>query len=251
MKNGRQRPAFYQFGLAVFTLLVFVSPAYAQNLTLTFGDTGLTERALQLVALLTVLSLAPSILLMTTSFTRIVVVMSLLRTAIGAGTAPPNAVMIGLALFLSLFIMGPTLNAAYEAGVKPFLANEITADIAFERASRPMHEFMMRNTREKDLRLFLDLAREPQPQTPQDVSLRVLAPSFMISELRRAFEIGFLLFLPFMIIDLVVASVLTSLGMTLLPPASISLPFKLIFFVLVDGWNLIAGSLVQSYAGGG
>ncbi len=250
MNRRFQRPAFCYLVCPALAAFSLASPALAQNVTLTFADTGITERALQLVALLTVLSLAPSILLMTTSFTRIVVVLSLLRTAIGAGTAPPNAVMIALALFLSLFVMGPTLTQAYDAGIRPFLANEITADVAFERGSRPIHEFMMRNTREKDLRLFLELSREPTPQTPQDVSLRVLAPSFMISELRRAFEIGFLLFLPFMVIDLVVASVLTALGMTLLPPASISLPFKLIFFVLVDGWNLIAGSLVQSFGTG-
>ena len=250
MNRRLLRPAFRYLACPALAAVSLASPALAQNVTLTFADTGITERALQLVALLTVLSLAPSILLMTTSFTRIVVVLSLLRTAIGAGTAPPNAVMIALALFLSLFIMGPTLTQAYDAGIRPFLANEITADVAFERGSRPVHEFMMRNTREKDLRLFLELSREPTPQTPQEVSLRVLAPSFMISELRRAFEIGFLLFLPFMVIDLVVASVLTALGMTLLPPASISLPFKLIFFVLVDGWNLIAGSLVQSFGTG-
>jgi flagellar biosynthesis protein FliP len=202
---------------------------------------------LQLVALMTVLSLAPSIRVMVTSFTRIVVVLSLLRTALGTATAPPNTVLISLALFLTAFVMGPTFQRSYDVGIKPLIANQITTEQAFERSTGPLRDFMLKNVREKDLKLFMDMSHEAVPATPQEVSLRVLVPAFMISELKRAFEIGFLLFLPFLIIDLVVASVLMSMGMMMLPPVVVSLPFKLIFFVLVDGWSLVAGSLVQSY----
>ncbi|MFZ5689945.1 MAG: flagellar type III secretion system pore protein FliP [Pseudomonadota bacterium] len=232
--------------LAVVTSLA--EPAVAQDISINFGQgAGLTERVIQLVALITVLSLAPSILVMMTSFTRIVVVLSLLRTALGTGTAPPNAVIVALALFLTAFVMGPAFQNAYDSGLRPLINNEITTEQAFERASAPFKTFMLKNVREKDLALFLDLSREARPATPDDISLRILIPAFMISELKRAFEIGFLLFLPFLIIDLVVASVLMSMGMMMLPPVVVSLPFKLIFFVLVDGWTLVAGSLIQSY----
>ena len=238
-------------GCVIFgATLALAFPATAQDISVTFGQGGgLTERVLQLVALLTVLSLAPSILVMVTSFTRIVVVLSLLRTALGTATAPPNAVIISLAMFLTAFVMWPTFTTAYDAGIRPLVANEITPEQAFERASDPFRAFMQKNVREKDLKLFIDLSGQPPPAKPEDMSLRVLVPSFMISELKRAFEIGFLLFLPFLIIDLVVASVLMSMGMMMLPPVVVSLPFKLIFFVLVDGWSLVAGSLVQSYGG--
>ncbi|CAL8972370.1 Flagellar biosynthetic protein FliP [Rhodoplanes serenus] len=224
-------------------------PAAAQDININLGGQGggLTERVIQLIALLTVLSLAPSILVMVTSFTRIVVVLSLLRTALGTATAPPNTVIISLALFLTAFVMGPAFERAWDVGVRPLVNNEITPEQAFERSSEPFRAFMLKNVREKDLKLFVDMARQQAPATPEELSLRILVPAFMISELKRAFEIGFLLFLPFLIIDLVVASVLMSMGMMMLPPAVISLPFKLIFFVLVDGWNLVAGSLVQSY----
>jgi flagellar biosynthesis protein FliP len=185
---------------------------------------------------------------MMTSFTRIVVVLSLLRTALGTSTSPPNSVLISLALFLTAFVMGPVLNRVYDVGVKPLVANEITVTEAFERASGPLRAFMEKNVREKDLQLFMDMSGEKPPDKPEDLSLRILVPAFMISELKRAFEIGFLLFLPFLIIDLVVASVLMSMGMMMLPPVVVSLPFKLIFFVLVDGWRLVSGSLVQSFA---
>jgi flagellar biosynthetic protein FliP len=222
--------------------------AAAQDISINFGEgTGLTERVIQLIALVTVLSLAPSILVMVTSFTRIVVVLSLLRTAIGAATAPPNAVLVSLALFLTAFVMAPAFQRAYEQGVQPLVAGAIAPDQAFERSAEPFRSFMLKNVREKDLKLFVDLSQEPRPDRPEDMSLRILVPAFMISELKRAFEIGFLLFLPFLIIDLVVASVLMSMGMMMLPPIVVSLPFKLIFFVLVDGWSLVAGSLVQSY----
>jgi len=241
----RVRLATVAAGVALIGL---VAPAAAQDISINFGQGGgLTERVLQLIALLTVLSLAPSILVMVTSFTRIVVVLSILRTALGTATAPPNTVLVSLALFLTAFVMGPSLQRAYDVGVKPLLANEITTEQAFERSSGPLRDFMLKNVREKDLKLFVDMARETAPASPEDLSMRIVVPAFMISELRRAFEIGFLLFLPFLIIDLVVASVLMSMGMMMLPPVVVSLPFKLIFFVLVDGWSLVAGSLVQSY----
>ena len=235
-------------GVAIALLLSV--PAQAQDVSINFGQgSGLTERVIQLIALLTVLSLAPSILVMMTSFTRIVVVLSLLRTALGTATAPPNAVIVSLALFLTAFVMGPAFQRSYDAGIRPLVANEITAEQAVERASGPFKQFMLKNVRDKDLKLFNDLSKETLPASPDQISLRILIPAFMISELKRAFEIGFLLFLPFLIIDLVVASVLMSMGMMMLPPVVVSLPFKLIFFVLVDGWSLVAGSLVQSYGG--
>jgi flagellar biosynthetic protein FliP len=231
---------------------VLIDPAAAQDISINLGGAGnggVTERAIQLIALLTVLSVAPSVLIMMTSFTRIVVVLSLLRTALGTATAPPNSVIIALALFLTGFVMGPVLQKAYDDGVRPLVANQITVEQALERGVVPLRAFMQKNVREKDLKLFMDLSGEPPPASPEAMSLRILVPAFMISELRRAFEIGFLLFLPFLIIDLVVASVLMSMGMMMLPPVVVSLPFKLIFFVLVDGWSLVAGSLVQSYGG--
>ncbi|MES0882671.1 flagellar type III secretion system pore protein FliP [Roseibium sp. SCP14] len=244
------RPAYLLFALSA--LLAFAAgPAVAQEISVGFGDdASLTERAVQLVVLLTILSLAPSILVMVTSFTRIVVVLSLLRSAIGLQTAPPNMVMVSLALFLSAFIMMPTLQSAYDAGVQPLIDGDIEFNQAYERASEPFRGFMLSQVREKDLALFQELSGQDAPEGPDDLSMATLIPAFMISELRRAFEIGFLLYLPFLIIDLVIASVLMSMGMMMLPPVVISLPFKLIFFVLVDGWNLVAGSLVKSFGGG-
>ena len=222
--------------------------AAAQDISINFGSgTGLTERVIQLVALMTVLSLAPAILVMVTSFTRIVVVLSLLRTAIGLQTAPPNAVVVSLALFLTAFVMGPAFQTAYSQAVQPLVAGQIQPQEAFARGAVPFRGFMLKNVREKDLALFMDLAKEERPASTDAVELRILVPAFMISELRRAFEIGFLLFVPFLVIDLVIASVLMSMGMMMLPPVIVSLPFKLIFFVLVDGWSLVAGSLVQSF----
>ncbi|UXN72180.1 flagellar type III secretion system pore protein FliP [Devosia neptuniae] len=235
-------------GLAAFVLLALPGLAYAQNLSIDFGDEAtLTERAVQLIGLITLLSLAPSILVMVTSFTRIVVVLSLLRTAIGLQTAPPNSVMVSLALFLTLFVMQPTLQQTYDQGIAPLLAGQIEVAEAFEAGSAPLHAFMRANVREQDLQLFFDLTNAEPPAEPEAIPLQLLVPAFMISELRRAFEIGFLLFLPFVVIDMVVASVLMSMGMMMLPPVVISLPFKLIFFVLVDGWYLVAGSLVRSF----
>lgn len=230
--------------------LLMSSPALAQAITLDFGEGGsLTGRIIQLLALLTVLSLAPSILVVVTSFTRIVVVLSIIRSALGLQQTPPNAVLISLALFLSAFIMTPTLETAYREGIAPLIENEIDEREAFERTIAPVRGFMLRQVREKDLALFMDVAGIAAVEKPEDTPLRVLVPAFMISELRRAFEIGFLVFIPFVIIDMVVASLLMSMGMLMLPPVMISLPFKLIFFVLVDGWHLLAGSLVQSFNG--
>jgi flagellar biosynthetic protein FliP len=187
---------------------------------------------------------------MVTSFTRIVVVLAFLRSALGLQQTPPNAVLISLALFVTAFVMAPTLERAWQDGLAPLVDEEIEEEEAFERAIAPFETFMLAQVREKDLELFLEISRTPVPEQVEDTPLRALIPAFMISELRRAFEIGFLIFLPFLIIDMVVASILMSMGMMMLPPVLISLPFKLIFFVLVDGWYLVVGSLVESFATG-
>ncbi|MCF6198654.1 MAG: flagellar type III secretion system pore protein FliP [Hyphomicrobiaceae bacterium] len=240
------------FLLALLALAFYNDPALAQNITIGLGDGnngGVTQRAVQMIALVTILSLAPSILIMVTAFTRIAVVLSLLRTAIGVQQSPPNSVIVSLALFLTAFIMAPVFQKSYDTGIAPLMENKIELPEAFQKAVIPFKVFMLKHVRDKDLQLFVDLSKTKIPATPQDISLRILIPAFMISELRRAFEIGFLLFVPFVVIDMVVASVLMSMGMMMLPPVMISLPFKLIFFVLVDGWHLIAGSLVKSYTG--
>jgi flagellar biosynthetic protein FliP len=231
--------------------LVFPTIAMAQALNIDLGTgAGLTDRVVQLVGLMTVLSLAPSIVMMTTSFVRIVVVLSLLRTALGLQQSPPNAVIVSLALFLTAIIMGPTFTASYNAGIRPLLDHRMELPQAFGAASQPVKTFMLSQVNRDDLGLFIRLSRIPTPRTAQDTPLQVVTPAFMISELKRAFEIGFLLFVPFLVIDLVVASVLMSMGMMMLPPVVVSLPFKLIFFVLVDGWRLVAGSLVESFRHG-
>lgn len=235
--------------MAAAVLILLANSGMADaSVSVSLGDEGaLTERVLQLVALLTILSLAPSIVIMTTSFVRIVVVLSLLRTAIGLQQSPPNVVLTSLAIFLTAFIMAPVFTQSYEEGIRPLLNEEIEMDEAFDAASGPIKTFMLAHTREDDLALFIGFMEGDLPETAEDTPFFVVAPSFMISELRRAFEIGFLLFIPFLIIDLVVASILMSMGMMMLPPIVISLPFKLIFFVLVDGWRLVTGSLVQSF----
>jgi flagellar biosynthetic protein FliP len=242
-------PARLWLGLATSLLLCCLpSLAQAQALNINLGTgAGLTERVVQLIALLTVLSLAPSILIMTTAFVRIVVVLSLLRTAIGLQQSPPNAVIISLSLFLTAIVMGPTFQASYDAGVRPLMNKQMELPQAFNAAAGPVKTFMLSQVQTKDLELFLRLSKIEKPPTRAEIPLQVLTPAFMISELKRAFEIGFLLFIPFLVIDLVVASILMSMGMMMLPPAVISLPFKLIFFVLVDGWGLVAGSLVESF----
>jgi flagellar biosynthetic protein FliP len=245
------KSALKSAALALGLFAVSAMPAAAQSFTLDLGDGATsTGRIIQLMALITVLSLAPSILVMVTSFTRIVVVLSFLRNAIGLQQTPPNAVLISLALFLTAFIMAPTAETAYRDGIAPLMENKLTEAEALERTMKPLHGFMLNHTRDQDLKLFVDLAKLPEIESREQAPLRALIPAFMISELRRAFEIGFLLFVPFLIIDMVVASILMSMGMMMLPPVVISLPFKLIFFVLVDGWYLVAGSLVQSFGTG-
>jgi flagellar biosynthetic protein FliP len=237
--------------LFLVALLVPAEPAAAQSLRLEFGEGGtFTGQVVRLVLLLTVLSLAPSILVMVTSFVRIVIVLSFLRTAIGLQQSPPNPVLVSLALFLTLFVMGPTFETAWREGIGPLVEEELEESVALERAAQPFHEFMRRQVREKDVALFLEIARLPPPARAEDLPFRVLVPAFMISELRRAFEIGFIVFVPFLVIDLVVACLLMAMGMMMLPPVMISLPFKIIFFVLVDGWALLVGSLVESFATG-
>ena len=214
------------------------------------GSGMFTDRMVQIIALITVLSIAPSILIMMTSFVRIVVVLSLLRTALGLQQSPPNSVLVSLAMFLTLFVMTPTLTDAYNQGIKPMMDNQVTTEVGFNAAMVPMKKFMLGHVRQADLKLFLDMSHAKPPAQATDVALTTLAPAFMLSELKRAFEIGFLIFVPFLIIDMAVASILMSMGMMMLPPVIISLPFKLIFFVLVDGWRLISGSLVESYLHG-
>jgi flagellar biosynthesis protein FliP len=235
--------------LAGLIVWLIADPASAQSFSLDLNRAGgsSTSQIIQLFGLLTVLSLAPSILMMVTAFIRIVVVLSFLRTAMGIQQTPPNSVMVSLALFLTAFIMAPTLQEAYTNGIAPLVANEIDEAEAFEQSVKPFHAFMMQHVREPDLILFADIAKIGAIKVPEDTPLQVLVPAFMISELRRGFEIGFLLFLPFLIIDMVVASILMSMGMMMLPPAAVAMPFKIIFFVLVDGWHLISGTLVQSF----
>lgn len=202
---------------------------------------------IQVLILLTVLSIAPALLLMLTSFTRLVVVFSILRHAIGTQQTPPNQVLLSLALFLTFFIMTPTFKAVYEQAFIPYLNKQIGDKEFLERAQKPFKDFMLKNTREKDLALFIKLRQEERPRTPDDVSFFTLVPAFMISELKTAFQIGFLLYIPFLIIDVVISSVLISMGVLMLPPMMISLPVKLLLFVLVDGWNLLVMSLVKSF----
>ena len=244
-------PLILAYVFLIFTaLLLAPSIGHAQSVTVDLGpggQAGATGRLVQLTALVTVLSLAPSLLVMTTAFTRIVIVLSLLRSAIGAQGTPPNTVLIGLALFLTFYVMQPTLEQAWERGVTPLAAGEVTEMEGLRRTAEPFHRFMAANVRGPDLQLFQDLGGLPAPAEPAQTSWRALIPAFMVGEMRRAFEMGFLLYLPFLVIDLVVGSVLMSLGMMMLPPNAVSLPFKLIFFVLVDGWRLVSGSLVQGF----
>ena len=246
-KDDIRRAGLFAF-LITIACLVFPAIAAAQAVNIDLGNgAGLTERVVQLIGLMTVLSLAPSIVIMTTSFVRIVVVLSLLRTALGLQQSPPNAVIISLSLFLTAIVMGPTFEASYNQGIKPMFDKQMELPAAFEASTAPVKTFMLGQVGRDDLALFVRLSKIDKPATLADTPLRVVTPAFMISELKRAFEIGFLLFVPFLVIDLVVASVLMSMGMMMLPPVVVSLPFKLIFFVLVDGWRLVAGSLVESF----
>ncbi len=236
--------------LAGIAVLAWPHGAHAQSVTVDLGasgEAGATGRLVQITALVTVLSLAPSLLVMGTAFTRIIIVLSLLRSAVGAQGTPPNTVLIGLALFLTFFVMQPTLEQAWTQGVVPMTAGQVSEMKGLELVADPFHRFMAGNVRGTDLQLFQDLGGLPPAENASKTTWRALVPAFMIGEMRRAFEMGFLLYLPFLVIDLVVGSVLMSLGMMMLPPNAISLPFKLIFFVLVDGWRLVSGSLVQSF----
>ncbi len=207
-----------------------------------------TSSALQILLMVTVLSLAPAILVMVTSFTRIIVVLSLLRTAIGIPQLPPNQVMIGLALFLTAFVMAPAIKTINDEAVQPYLNGTITQQQAYENGEAPLRQFMLKQTREQDLALFLKMSKLPKPETREDIPTYVLIPAFTISELKTSFQMGFIMFIPFLIIDLVVSSALLSMGMMMLPPVAVSLPFKILLFVLVDGWYLIIGSLVGSFS---
>ena len=233
-------------------LLLLAGPAAAQSLSLDLGGAGqpgATARLVQLTALIGLLSLAPSLLIMATAFTRIVIVLALLRTAIGAQGVPPNPVLIGLALFLTLFVMQPVFEQAWLTGILPMSEGRLGEMEGLAATAEPFRKFMAANVRESDLNLFLDLAKLPAA-APEQAPYRALMPAFLVTELKRAFEIGFLLFLPFLVIDMVVASILMSLGMMMLPPSVVALPFKLIFFVLIDGWALLSSSLVQGFANG-
>ncbi|MEN6373999.1 MAG: flagellar type III secretion system pore protein FliP [Smithella sp.] len=226
-------------------------PVGLPNISLSMNG-GTTEpekisSLIQLVILLTILSMAPAILLMATSFTRIIIVLSLLRHALGTQTMPPNQVVIGLSLFLTFFIMAPVFNRVNDEALKPYYEEQISGEQAFEKGSAPVKAFMLKQVREKDLALFVKLANDKRPAKPEDISLSTLIPAFAISELKTAFQIGFMIYLPFLVLDMVVASVLLSMGMMMLPPVMVSLPFKLLLFVLVDGWYLIVGSLVKSF----
>lgn len=203
--------------------------------------------ALQVLLVLTVLSVAPAILLMTTAFTRIIIVLSFVRQAMGTQNTPPNQVLLGLALFLTLFVMAPTLNALNDRAVQPYMAERITQQQALEQSVAVMRDFMFSQVQESELQLFIEITKEEQPENPKEVSTLILVPAFMLSELKRAFQMGFMIYVPFLVIDMLVSSVLMAMGMMMLPPIVISLPFKLLLFVLVDGWQLVVGSLMQSF----
>ncbi|WP_394065170.1 flagellar type III secretion system pore protein FliP [Alcaligenes sp. WGS1538] len=247
-------PLFRRLSLLLPALLVLLAPldVWAQAmpaLTSTPGPNGSQTWSLsiQTLAMLTMMSFLPAALLMMTGFTRIIIVLGLLRNAMGTGTAPPNMVLVGLALFLTFFTMSPVFDEVYEQAYKPLSENSISFETALERGAQPLKTFMLHQTREADLKLFGDMADVGDLQSPQDVPLRVLVPAFVTSELKTAFQIGFTIFIPFLIIDLVIASVLMSLGMMMVPPVTISLPFKLMLFVLADGWHLLLGSLARSF----
>ncbi|MCK4502030.1 MAG: flagellar type III secretion system pore protein FliP [Desulfuromonadales bacterium] len=239
--------------LLLLLLLLLPMGVYAAGLpTITVGigeanDPGEVSTALQILVVLTILSVAPAILLMTTGFTRIVIVLSFMRQAMGTQSAPSNQIVIGLALFLTFFIMAPVFDQINEQALQPYLDKEISQEQALELALEPMRGFMFSQVGEKDLQLLVDISKSPQPENREDISLMTLIPAFMLSELKRAFQMGFLLFIPFLMVDMIVASILMAMGMMMLPPIIISLPFKILLFVLVDGWSLVVGSLVQSF----
>ncbi|QWU79896.1 flagellar export apparatus, transmembrane gate complex, FliP component [Campylobacter novaezeelandiae] len=237
--------------LFLFSLTLFAAPEATiptVNLSLSAPDTpNQLVTTLNIIIVLTILALAPSIIFVMTSFLRLIVVFSFLRQAMGTQSMPPNTILITLALILTFFIMEPVATKSYNEAIKPYLEEKIGYEEAFAKGVKPFKEFMLKNTREKDLALFYRIRNLPNPKTIDDVPLSVLVPAFMISELKTAFEIGFLIYLPFLVIDMVVSSVLMAMGMMMLPPVMISLPFKLLIFVLVDGWNLLVQRLVESF----
>lgn len=238
------------FFLAFFSPVVLAEPIQLPNINLSIGGEGDNQNlssVIQLIILLTVLTLAPAIVIMLTSFTRIVVVLSFIRTSLATQQMPPNQVLIGLALFLTFFVMAPTLQLVNQDALQPYMTGEIGQNEAFEKGMEPMRSFMFKQTREKDLALFVKMANLDRPNSFADIPNYVLIPSFIISELKTAFQIGFIIFIPFLVIDMVVASALMSMGMMMLPPMMISLPFKILLFVLVDGWNLVIQSLLLSF----
>lgn len=249
-----RRFAFFASFLSFFALFC-VAPASAQDINLSdllpAGQASASGRIIQYVMILTVLSLAPGILIMVTSFTRFVVALSFLRSGIGLQTTPANIILISLALFMTFYVMAPTFDAAWKNGLQPLIKEEISEEVAYKEMTKPFRSFMLDNVREKDLVLFDDLAVSAfnyEKDAPLDeLDLRVLIPAFMISELRRGFEIGFLIALPFVVIDMIVATLTMSMGMMMLPPTVISLPFKVLFFVLIDGWYLLTGGLIRSF----
>ncbi|WP_242865719.1 flagellar type III secretion system pore protein FliP [Desulfosporosinus sp. HMP52] len=236
-------------GLAGQGVLSNPKVAWAAGLSLDLGNSASeqTGSSLQILMLLTVLSLAPAILMMMTSFTRIIIVLSFVRNALGTQQLPPNQVLVGLSLFLSFFIMAPTWNQINTNAIQPYMQNQITQSEAIDRAEEPLRMFMFKQTREKDLELFVGLSKMERPKTYREVPTYVLIPAFVISELKTAFQMGFAIFIPFIVIDMIVSSTLMSIGMMMLPPMMISLPFKLLLFVLVDGWHLVVESLVNSF----
>jgi flagellar biosynthesis protein FliP len=233
----------------IFRTLLVAAPAQSTLKLDMTGNNGQIEMTMpvQMLILLTLLTFLPAIIISVSSFTRMIIVFHFLRQALGTQEAPSNQILIGLALFLSFFVMSPTLTAMYDDAYMPWSKGEISQDLAMEKGATPLRQFMLKSTREKDLQLFIEMSRSPKPAGPNDVSLRVLVPAFMISEIKTAFQIGFVLFLPFLVIDMVVSSVLLSMGMMQLPPVMVSLPFKVLLFIMVDGWNLVVSSLVKSY----
>ncbi|PMP77903.1 MAG: flagellar biosynthetic protein FliP [Sulfurihydrogenibium sp.] len=227
-------------------ILLAAGFSYADILNETLRSFDHLDTSLKILLLITILSIAPAILISMTSFVRIVIVLSLLRHALGIPTAPPNQVIVGLALFLTFFIMKPVFDKISEVSLTPYLKKQISDVQAIENAKQPLKDFMLKNTRKEDLKLFLDISKE-KPQKPEDISMTTLIPAFMISEIKTAFEIVFIIYLPFLVIDFVVASILMSMGMMMIPPMFISLPFKLMLFVLADGWELLTKALIQSY----
>ncbi|MBO6917742.1 MAG: flagellar type III secretion system pore protein FliP [Rhizobiaceae bacterium] len=242
-----------RFLLVILAMMAVVTPASAQavdpGIFQTPLDGSVASWIVRTFGLLTVLSLAPGILIMITSFPRFIIAFSILRTGLGLPSAPANMILISLAMFMTFYVMAPTFDRAWDEGINPLIENQINEEQAIERISEPFRDFMLANTRPKDVDLFINLAREQEQsfQTDDKIDMRVLVPAFMISEIRRGFEIGFLVVLPFLVIDLVVATITMAMGMMMLPPTAISLPFKILFFVLIDGWNLLVGSLVRSF----